>query len=108
MKFGYRKPSFKKSFKARTTGKWKRSIKRSINPFYGKKGFGLRNPKKYIYNKIYNRTSFDALKPLKKKSNKRINTNDNYKKEISIWKIILAIYTCGISLIFTGIHKKQK
>ena len=27
MKFGYRKPSFKKSFKARTTGKWKRSIK---------------------------------------------------------------------------------
>ena len=43
MKMGMRKPSIKKSIKARTTGKVKRSIKRSVNPLYGKKGMGLIN-----------------------------------------------------------------
>lgn len=37
MKFGMRKPSIKKSFKARTTSKYKRAFKKSVNPFYGKK-----------------------------------------------------------------------
>ena len=47
MKFGFRTPSLKKSFKARTTGKIKRSIKKSINPMYGKKGMGyIKNPKR--------------------------------------------------------------
>lgn len=66
MKFGVRKPSFKKSIKARTTGKVKRAVKKSINPVYGKKGMGLiNNPKKSIYNKIYNKTSFGIKKILK-------------------------------------------
>lgn len=59
MKFGYRKPSLKKSFKARTTGKLKRKVKKAINPFYGKKGVGfIKNPKKSIKNKIYKKTTF--------------------------------------------------
>lgn len=59
IKVGMRKPSIKKSIKARTTGKWKRQMKRSINPFYGKKGMGwVRNPKKALYNKLYNKTTF--------------------------------------------------
>jgi hypothetical protein len=59
MKFGLRKPSWKKSLKARTTGKWKRQIKRAIIPGYGKKGMGwLRDPKKALYNKVYKKTSF--------------------------------------------------
>lgn len=37
MKFKPRKPSLKKSVKARTTGKMKRKAKRAINPTYGKK-----------------------------------------------------------------------
>ena len=41
MKIGMRKPSIKKSLKARTTGKWKRQMKRTVNPFYGRKGMGL-------------------------------------------------------------------
>ncbi|NFO15192.1 hypothetical protein FDB34_13490 [Clostridium botulinum] len=58
MKVGLRKPSIKKSIKARTTGKLKREIKRSINPLYGKKGIGyINDPKKAIYNKIYNKTT---------------------------------------------------
>lgn len=54
-----RTPSLKKSIKARTTGKLKRSIKKAINPLYGKKGMGMiKNPKKAIYNKVYKKTTF--------------------------------------------------
>lgn len=66
MKFGIRKPSIKKSFKARTTGKLKRKAKKAVNPFYGKKGTGwARSPKKAAYNKVYKKTTksiFDILK----------------------------------------------
>ncbi|MBQ1862836.1 MAG: hypothetical protein II149_04900 [Clostridia bacterium] len=63
MKFGLRKPSLKKSFKARTTGKLKRKIKKMLIPGYGKKGTGwLKNPKKAVYNKIYNKTSFKLFR----------------------------------------------
>lgn len=58
MKFGMRTPSLKKSISARTTGKLKRSMKSAINPLYGKKGMGLLNPKKAIYNKVYKKTTF--------------------------------------------------
>jgi len=64
MKFGIRKPSLKKRLSART------SIKRQI-VHRGKvkkpKGYGwVRNPKKYAYNKVYNKTSFDLFKLIKK------------------------------------------
>ncbi len=59
MKFGLRTPSLKKSFKARTTGRAKRAVKKSVIPGYGKKGMGwFKNPKKAAYNKVYNKTSF--------------------------------------------------
>lgn len=64
MKFGVRKPNIKKRVKARTTGKLKRKVKSSINPFYGKKGMGwVRDPKRALYNKVYNKTTikFDDL-----------------------------------------------
>lgn len=59
MKIGMRTPSIKRSISARTTGRIKREIKRSINPLYGKKGMGwVNNPQKAAYNKIYNKTTF--------------------------------------------------
>lgn len=59
MKFGMRKPSIKKSIKARTTGRAKRKIKKAIVPGYGKKGMGwIKDPKKAAYNKVYNKTTF--------------------------------------------------
>ena len=59
MKFGMRTPSFKKSFKARTSGRAKRAMKKALIPGYGKKGMGwIKNPKKAAYNKVYNKTSF--------------------------------------------------
>jgi hypothetical protein len=64
MKFGIRKPSLKGRISART------SIKRQIVHRAGLKmprGFGwVRDPKKYAYNKVYNRTSFDIFKLIKK------------------------------------------
>ena len=70
MKFGVRKPDLKKSIKARTTGKIKRTAKRSINPLYGKKGMGfINNPKKAMYNKVYNKTSINAFDLFKKSNN---------------------------------------
>lgn len=64
MKFGMRKPSLKKRISART------SIKRQIVHRAGLKmprGYGwLRNPKRYAYNKVYQKTSFDIFKLLKK------------------------------------------
>ena len=59
IKVGFRKPSLKKSLRARTTGKYKRRIKKAIIPFYGKKGMGfIKNPRRSIRNKIYHKTTF--------------------------------------------------
>lgn len=70
MKIGVRKPSLKKSIKARTTGKAKRAVKKAINPTYGKKGTGVvKDTKKAAYNKVYNKTTVsvtDILKSLLK------------------------------------------
>lgn len=68
MKIGVRTPSLKKSLKARTTGRLKRQMKKAVNPLYGKKGMGLiNNPKKAVYNKIYNKVTVDPLKGAKKR-----------------------------------------
>ncbi len=67
MKVGMRKPSIKKSIKARTTGKLKRQIKKSVNPLYGKKGTGIvKDPKKSVYNKVYKKTTFSIFDIFKK------------------------------------------
>jgi len=64
MKFGIRKPSLKRRISART------SIKRQVVHRTGMKmprGKGyLRNPKKYAYNKVYNKTSVGFFGLLKK------------------------------------------
>lgn len=62
MKFGMRKPSLKRSISARTTGRLKRSIKKALIPGYGKKGMGIiKDPKKALYNKIYNKLTFSIF-----------------------------------------------
>ena len=67
MKIGIRKPSIKKSLKARPTGKLKRKVKSEVVPLYGKKGTGLiKDPKKAVYNKVYNKTSFSIFDIFKK------------------------------------------
>jgi len=59
VKVGMRKPSIKKSISART------SVKRFIRHSLGLKaprGYGwITNPKKYVYNKIYRKTTFNIF-----------------------------------------------
>lgn len=75
MKFGLRTPSAKKSFKAMTTGKLKRAARKAIDPTYGKKGVGiLKNPKKVLYNKTYNKTTVSAKKIISGGKKTRSNT----------------------------------
>lgn len=63
MKFGFRKPSIKKMIRAKTTAPIKRKVDKAANPLHGK---GLiNNPKKAVYNKVYNKTTIgkgDILK----------------------------------------------
>lgn len=69
MKIGFRKPSVKRMVKARTVGRAKRAVKRSVNPLYGKKGMGLANQKKAAKGYVYQRTTFglgDVLRWIKK------------------------------------------
>lgn len=82
MKVGVRKPSIKKSFKARTTGKLKRSVKKAVVPGYGKKGMGLvKDPKKAIYNKVYNKTTIGVGSLSGSTKTKRANSNTNNSQE---------------------------
>lgn len=78
MKFGVRKPSIKKSFKARTTGRAKRTIKKAVVPGYGQKGAGwVKNPKRAAYNKVYNKTSVGISDLSKGSSGKTSSTRNS-------------------------------
>lgn len=115
MKIGVRTPSFKKSFKARTTGRINRTLKKSVNPLYGKKGMGyIKNPEKAIYNKVYHKVTVDPLKPLKNGS--RNNTKRTaLEPELvgySFYKIETKEYICNklvyiLLAVFLGILGAQ-
>ncbi|HEL2505314.1 TPA: hypothetical protein U2C96_000506 [Streptococcus suis] len=90
MKIGYRKPSVKKSLSARTTGRAKRAVKSSVNPVYGKKGMGLLNdPKKAVYNKVYNKTSYSVFDAEKSNS----NFGCSYAMVITVIFILLLLHS---------------
>lgn len=72
MKTGIRKPNIKKSISARTTGKVKRAVKKSVNPMYGKKGAGfVRDPAKSVKNAVYHRTTVGVSDIVKSGSGSR-------------------------------------
>lgn len=115
MKIGVRTPSLKKSFKARTTGRINRTLKKSVNPLYGKKGMGyIKNPKKAIYNKVYHKVTVDPLKPLKNGS--RNNTKRTAPEPelvgYSFYRIETKEYICNklmyiLLAVFLGIFGAQ-
>ena len=72
MKFGMRRPSWKKSLAAMTTGKYKRRMKRALYPFYGKRGMGfVHDPKRAVRGAIYRRTTFSLFDLMKPKRRRR-------------------------------------
>lgn len=115
MKIGVRTPSLKKSFKARTTGRLNRTLKKSVNPLYGKKGMGyIKNHEKAIYNKVYHKVTVDPLKTLK--NGNRNNTKQTAPKPelvgYSFYKIETKEYICNkltyiLLAVFLGIFGAQ-
>lgn len=120
----FRKPSLKASFKARTTGRAKRAVKRAIIPEYGKKGTGfIKNPKRSMYNAVYHRTSIDTLKPIKNK--KRTTQGQGSQQSSSsclwwiFWIVILILclanihitlgilFVCGVVWLLVKLFKKH-
>lgn len=84
MKVGFRTPNLKSSIKARTTGRAKRAVKRAVVPGYGKKGMGIiNNPKKAVYNKVYNKTTVGLSDIVKGSSSNQTSSNQYTKIDYS-------------------------
>lgn len=99
MKIGMRKPNLKKSISARTTGKFKRTVKKAVIPGYGKKGVGwIKNPKKAAYNKIYKKTTF-GINPLSSINTKNkpkqssLKSNDYQINDKDVLEVVGTYYT---------------
>lgn len=58
MKFGMRRPTYRSPL-SKAKSRAKRQIKKETIPGYGTKGTGiLKNPKKTVSSRIYNKTTF--------------------------------------------------
>jgi len=113
MKIGVRKPSIKRSVKARTTGRMKRALKSSIDPTYGKKGMGwIKDPKRAAYNSIYRKTTVsvkDLATP--NSSSQPLMNHVNVPKQVpkektvgmwsSPWMMAVSIFDIVVGLILT-------
>lgn len=88
MKYGMRKPSWKKSLSARTKGRATRAVKRALIPGYGKKGMGWLHPKRKLYNTIYKKTTFSLFdlfkQPGLKGGNHMCSNPDTYEFRLSL------------------------
>ena len=110
MKFGIRKPSIKRSLSAATKGAAKRALMREIIPCYGKRGMGWSNPRKAVYNRVYNMTTANPIDTLigKSKARRKIYESFSYplcepqkdtgfaKKELKVGQKVLI----GIGIVF--------
>ena len=98
MKYGVRKPSISKRESARTTGKINRSIKKAVNPMYGKKGYGwINDPKKALYNKVYNKTTI-GVDDINKVCNKSSRSVDDVVMGVANG-IVFAVFIIAIIAI---------
>lgn len=135
MKFGVRKRSIKKSVKAYTVGKYKRRVKRAVNPLYGKKNINaIKDPKKWAYHKVYRKTSIGMpatyLSEQRSKSGSKtapqpkieIQAVEPVEREASLlgwfkslstgWKIVLIVLAlaalCSIPYVLSGQYDRDQ
>jgi hypothetical protein len=109
MKFGLRTPSLKRRFAARTS--WKRIVRHSMR-LKAPRGFGfITNPKRAMYNRIYNRTSFSIDRLAKSHRNtptlsQKSNISGSFIINLLIF-LFLAILFFPLAIIFL-IYKVYK
>lgn len=108
MKLGFRTPSIKKSFKARTTGALKRKARSYTRPFYGKKGTGIiKNPRRAAYNAVYHRTTFgvrDVVNAFENKSKDSSAKGTTSQQLSGLWSFLLyafILFVIGVSVVNT-------
>ena len=83
MKFGFRTPSWKRSFSAMTRGAATRALKKAILPGYGQKGKGYYTGfKKSAYSKVYNQTTVSVFDFFKSNKQKRNYSSRNISNEL--------------------------
>ena len=102
MRYGMRKPSWKKSLSARTKGRATRAIKRAIIPGYGRRGMGILHPKRAIYNKVYRRTTFSIFDLAKCSF-----SNSGCFFIIAFWLIPTIAHTAFFLLFYSDINLLQ-
>lgn len=108
MKIGLRTPSVKKMTRARTTGKINRKLKSSINPLYGKSGMGVVNdPKKAIYNKVYNQTTL-SVKDIYNKTNEeqKVNNISHKRVKFNLFNLVTGLLGIPTSVLFFALDLK--
>ena len=118
MKLGLRKLSLKKKVKAMTTGKAKRKLKKIFVPGYGKKGTGLfKNPKKAVYNKVYNKTTVgvgDLLKSQKNSRKRKSKSSASNSKDSSliiniiVWLFVISFFIAILPFYLIYLFFKKK
>ena len=109
MKVGYRNPNIKKSISSKTTGKIERSAKKVVTPGYGKKGVGyINDPKKAIYNNVYNKTTknvFDELDEFDDiNNNTQLNQDTTDNITIIIWAVFIIAFIIIMVLIWNFLN----
>lgn len=108
MKIGLRTPSVKKMARARTTGKINRKLKSSINPLYGKSGMGIVNdPKKAIYNKVYNQTTV-SVKDIYNKTNEeqKVNNISDKRVKFNLFNLVAGLLGIPTTVLFFALDLK--
>lgn len=82
----FRAPSIKRKIMASTTAKYKRQIKKSLLPYYGEKGTGVyKDPKKALYNELYNKSSIGQKEFEKLTNQENVSSNNQVNKEELPW-----------------------
>lgn len=88
MKYGMRKPSWKKSLSARTKGRATRAVKKALIPGYGKKGMGWLHTKRKLYNTVYKKITFSLFDLFKQPGlgggNHMCSNPDTYEFRLSL------------------------
>jgi hypothetical protein len=92
MKFGFRTPSLKKSFAARTS--FKRMVRSKIR---APRGMGIiTNPKRALYNKAYNRTSISINQLGRKAIRKGNSTGSSWSSLKLVGYLCLTIFLIAV------------
>lgn len=110
MKIGMRTPSPTKSVKAKTTGRVKRAMNKSVNPVYGQKGIGyLKDPEQAVKNRIYHQVTVDPLKNMKKTEIPDFEPDDSTLVLDVILYILLSLVSiyCSITFIYNLMVHEQ-